>query len=223
MPTLRISSVTKSYTQHLIGLTSRVLRGVDLDLAPGECVALSGPSGSGKSTLLRCVYGQALADGGSILVWSGDAAREVVGAPPRDVLGLRRTTMGIATQFLDVVPRVPALDLLAQSGLGRDAGSTLLGDLGLPAELHDVPPATFSGGQRQIVNLALALARPLPLLLLDEVTASLDPQRRAAALRVLEERKREGVAMVAVFHDVPSGGGLVDRVVRMRDGRVEAA
>jgi alpha-D-ribose 1-methylphosphonate 5-triphosphate synthase subunit PhnL len=131
--------------------------------------------------------------------------------------------MGIATQFLDVVPRVPAQDLLAQSGLGRDAGSTLLGDLGLPAELHDVPPATFSGGQRQIVNLALALARPLPLLLLDEVTASLDPQRREAALRVLEERKREGVAMLAVFHDVPAGGGLVDRVVRMRDGRVEAA
>jgi alpha-D-ribose 1-methylphosphonate 5-triphosphate synthase subunit PhnL len=220
---LAIRGLRKSYTRHLMGLSSEVLRGVDLDLRPGECVALTGPSGSGKSTLLRCVYGQALADAGSIVVGSDGDAREVVGAAPRDVLDLRRAVMGIATQFLDVVPRVPALTLVAQAGLGPDAGRLLLAELGLPEELHEVPPATFSGGQRQIVNLALALARPRPLLLLDEVTASLDRGRRSAALRVLEERKRQDVAMLAVFHDVPSDGVLVDRVVRMRDGRVEAA
>lgn len=216
---LRIRDVTKSYTQHLMDLTSPVLRGVDLDVAPGECVALTGPSGSGKSTLLRCVYGQALADGGSIRV----GGHEVVGTAPRGVLGLRRTAMGIATQFLDVVPRVPALALLVQAGLDEAEGGRLLTELGLDRALHDVPPATFSGGQRQIVNLALALARRRPLLLLDEVTASLDRGRRAAALDVLGARKCRGVAMLAVFHDVPSGGALVDRVVRMRDGRVEAA
>jgi alpha-D-ribose 1-methylphosphonate 5-triphosphate synthase subunit PhnL len=216
---LRIRGLAKSYTQHLLGRSSQVLHDIDLDVAAGQCVALTGPSGSGKSTLLRCVYGQALAEQGSILV----GGAEVVGAAPRDVLALRRATMGIATQFLDVVPRVPALALLAQAGLEPDAGARLLDELGLPGPLHDVAPATFSGGQRQIVNLALALARPRPLLLLDEVTASLDAGRRATALRALEERKRAGVAVLAVFHDVPSGSGLVDHIVRMRDGRLEAA
>lgn len=218
-PTLQVVGLYKSFTQHLLGRRMDVLRDVSLSVSPGECLVLSGPSGSGKTTLLRCVYGQALADAGSIRIAAGGQTQEVVGATPRQLLAARRTLVGLATQFLDVVPRVPAVELLRQRGLGREPAVDLLASLGLPAEFHDVPPATFSGGQRQMVNLALALASPRPLLLLDEVTASLDPARRQIALEALRERKRQGAAMLAVFHDVPGLPGLVDRVLRVRDGR----
>lgn len=218
--TLTVSDLHKSFAQHLLGRRIQVLRGVDLAVAPGECLVLSGASGSGKTTLLRCVYGQALADRGSIRIDARGAVQELVGAPPRAVLDARRRLLGLATQFLDVVPRVPAADLLCQRGMERAAAVDLLESLGLPAELHDVPPATFSGGQRQMVNLALTLSRERPVLLLDEVTASLDPARRRTALEALRERKRRGVAILAVFHDVPTLPGLVDRVLTIRDGRV---
>jgi alpha-D-ribose 1-methylphosphonate 5-triphosphate synthase subunit PhnL len=128
----------------------------------------------------------------------------------------------MATQFLQVAPRVGAAELVELEGVPAAAARDVLGRLGLPAELHDVPPATFSGGQRQVVNLALALARPRPLLLVDEVTAALDPARRATAHAELLARKLDGAAILAVVHDLPEARGLVDRVLTMREGRLAA-
>jgi alpha-D-ribose 1-methylphosphonate 5-triphosphate synthase subunit PhnL len=216
---LEVGDLRKTFVRHLLdGRRIEVLRGVDLSVAAGELVAVRGASGSGKSTLLRCVYRSAIADGGRIEV--GPAARRVdmMAASDREVLAARRAVIAMATQFLHVVPRVSAAELVELEG--APAAGDLLGRLGLPEELHDVPPATFSGGQRQIVNLALALATPRPLLLLDEVTAALDPRRRATVLAELLARKRDGAAMLAVFHDVPETPGLIDRVLTMRDGRL---
>ncbi len=218
---LEVRELRKTYTQHLFGgRRLPVLRGVDLAVGPGELVVVRGSSGSGKSTLLRCVYRSALADGGRILLDGGGPPLDLVAASEREVLVARRERMALATQFLQVVPRVPAVDLVAGEGLEAAAAGDLLRRLGLPVDLHDLAPATFSGGQRQVVNLAMALARPRPLLLLDEVTAALDPARRAVVLAELRARKRAGAAVVAVFHDVPEGAGLVDRVLAMRDGEL---
>jgi alpha-D-ribose 1-methylphosphonate 5-triphosphate synthase subunit PhnL len=220
---LEVGDLRKAFVRHLLdGRRIDVLRGVDLTVAAGEFVAVRGASGSGKSTLLRCVQRSAIADGGRIEVGPADGRVDMVAASDREVLAARRTLLAMATQFLQVVPRVAAADLVELEGVSRAAAADLLGRLGLPLELHDVPPATFSGGQRQIVNLALALATPRPLLLLDEVTAALDPSRRATVLAELLARKRDGVAMLAVFHDVPGTAGLVDRVLTMRDGRLAA-
>jgi alpha-D-ribose 1-methylphosphonate 5-triphosphate synthase subunit PhnL len=217
---LEMSGVHKTYVRHLAGgRRLPVLRDVDLAVATGEAVVVRGPSGSGKSTLLACAYRSALVDEGRIVL---GGSLDLVAATEREVLAARRDRMAMATQFLQVVPRVAALDLVREQGLDAESAGGLLARLGLPVELHDLPPATFSGGQRQVVNLAIALARPRPLLLLDEVTAALDPARRATVLAELAARKRAGAAVLAVFHDVPETPGLVDRVLTLRDGALAA-
>ncbi|MGP6155992.1 MAG: ATP-binding cassette domain-containing protein [Vulcanimicrobiaceae bacterium] len=223
-PLLSIRGLCKSYTQHLHGGRSlTVLRGAELELESGTCTVVRGPSGSGKSSLLRCVYRSALADSGEIRLRALGRELDLVAASEREIIDARRTLVAMATQFLRVVPRVSALSLVEACGLERAEACALLESLGLETELHELAPATFSGGQRQMLNLALTLARPRPLLLLDEATASLDPERRRVALASLLERKRAGTALLAIFHDLPELPGLVDRVVRLREGRLVAA
>ncbi|MBV8087438.1 MAG: ATP-binding cassette domain-containing protein [Chloroflexi bacterium] len=223
MSAVHIAGLRKTFRQHLRGgVELDVLRGVDLSISNGECVALTGPSGSGKSSLLRCLYRTYLPTGGSMVLTHDGSDVDLAGASEREVLELRRTAMGMATQFLQVVPRLSARELVAAEGVEAAVADGLLLDLGLNEELLDASPATFSGGERQIVNLALALARQRPLLLLDEVTASLDTARRDLALELLARRKAEGATMLAVFHDVPGTPGLVDRVVRLAEGTVAA-
>lgn len=225
--TLDIRGLSKSFTHHLRATADAstpeiqpVLDDVDLRLEPGTMTVLTGPSGSGKSSLLRCVYRTYLPDAGQILLTvPGHDTIDLATADDHAVLAARRTHMGMVTQFLHVVPRVGATDLVAGVGGDRDAARDRLRALGLTDARLDDPPATFSGGERQIVNLALALAQPRPLLLLDEATASLDPERRTRALDALEAQKAKGTTMLAVFHDVPDRPAMVDRVLQVRDHR----
>lgn len=200
-----------------------MLEGADLDVEGGSFVAVTGPSGSGKSSLLRCVFRNYLPDEGTIVLADSHGELELASAGDREVLDARRQRMGLVAQFLHVIPRVTAVDLVAAQGLAHAEAAERLRSLGLGADRLGDAPATFSGGERQIVGLAMALARPRPLLLLDEPTASLDLARRRLALQALWERKRDGTTVLAVFHDVPDTPGLVDRVVAVRDGHVVAA
>lgn len=245
---LRVRDLTKSFTNHLRPepRARTVLRGVSLEVPLGTCLALTGASGSGKSSLLRCVYGTYAADGGQVLVPDSTPGADgetvdVVGSDPRSLVDLRRHSMGMVTQFLSVPPRIPALDLVAAAARDDTAGPgpidpdderqraesatararELLTRLGLAPPLHDQAPATFSGGERQLVNIAIALARPRPLLLVDEATASLDPGRRDAVLEALREHKEAGTALLAIFHDVPDTPGLVDEVRHLRNGLIQ--
>jgi alpha-D-ribose 1-methylphosphonate 5-triphosphate synthase subunit PhnL len=221
MHALEIEGLRKSYVQHGHGgLRSEVLRGVSLELEQGTCTVVRGASGSGKTTLLRCVYRSALSDAGAILVRHDGIMRDLVSADERAVLDVRAKTMALATQFLSVVPRVSAIDLVVARGCSAEQAQGLLERLGLSRALHDLTPATFSGGQRQMLNLALTLARDRSLLLLDEITASLDPRRRRQIYDELVEAKRRGACMLAVFHDLPEHPDLVDRVITMQEGRL---
>ena len=220
-PLLSIHRLRKTYTRHLFdGRKLEVLRDVDLELAPGTFTLLTGPSGSGKSSLLRCIYRSAAVDSGTIVLRANGDEIDLLDANDREVLETRRNYIGMATQFLSVVPRVGAIDLVREAGIDRDEAAELLRGIGLSEAHFDVPPATFSGGERQMLTLALTLARPRPLLLLDEVTASLDRSRKRTAYEALLERKKAGVTMLAVSHEVPDLPGLVDRVLAMRDGAV---
>ena len=114
-PALQTVGLGKTFTLHLRGgLRMPVLSGIDLAVRAGECVVLAGPSGAGKSTLLRSLYGNYRAEAGAILVRHQGATVDLATADPRTVLAVRHATIGYVSQFLRVVPRVPALDIVAE-------------------------------------------------------------------------------------------------------------
>ncbi len=207
---LLAEAVGKTFVLHLQGgVTLPVLDGVALAVRPGECVALTGPSGAGKSTLMRSLHGNYRIDRGRILVRHAGAMVDIAAADPRTVLAVRRDTLGYVSQFLRVVPRVPALEIVAEAAAGRGAAPeaarerarALLLRLNIPARLHGLPPATFSGGEQQRVNLARGFVAAHPILLLDEPTASLDADNAAVVIGLIREAKARGAAIVGIFHD----------------------
>ena len=220
-PALLVSGLTKSFVMHAQGdLALPVLRNVALAVSPGECLALVGPSGAGKSTLLRSLYGNYRADAGSIRVHHRDEWVELVGAEPRVTLDVRRHTMGFVSQFLRVIPRVACVDVVTEPMLrlgadpdeARRRAEFLLGALGISERLWLLPPATFSGGEQQRVNIARSLIIDYPVLLLDEPTASLDQANRDGVIELIQQRRAAGAAIVGIFHDIAVREMLATRI-----------
>ncbi len=218
---LRTDALTKGFTLHLQGgVRIPVLSCIGLDLHEGECVVLSGPSGVGKSTLLRSLYGNYRADAGHILIRHQGEMVDLAVADPRTILAVRHATLGYVSQFLRVVPRVPALDVVAEvlveRGSPQDQARRLATDLllrlNIPRRLHGLPPATFSGGEQQRVNLARGFIGNHPVLLLDEPTASLDAENRAAVVAMINEAKARGTAIIAICHDAEVRDRIADRL-----------
>jgi alpha-D-ribose 1-methylphosphonate 5-triphosphate synthase subunit PhnL len=222
---LRTDALTKTFILHLQGgVRIPVLSGVGLEVRGGECVVLSGPSGVGKSTLLRSLYGNYRAQSGHIQVRHHGAMVDLASADPRTILAVRHETLGYVSQFLRVVPRVPALDVVAEVLIGRGVtpiearriATDLLLRLNIPRRLHSLPPATFSGGEQQRVNLARGFIGNHPILLLDEPTASLDAQNRAAVVSMINEAKARGIAIIAICHDAEVREAIADRLFELR-------
>jgi alpha-D-ribose 1-methylphosphonate 5-triphosphate synthase subunit PhnL len=222
---LRTDALTKTFILHLQGgVRIPVLSGVGLEVHRGECVVLSGPSGVGKSTLLRSLYGNYRAQSGHILVRHHGAMVDLASADPRTILAVRHETLGYVSQFLRVVPRVPALDVVAEVLIGRAVtpiearriATDLLLRLNIPRRLHSLPPATFSGGEQQRVNLARGFIGNHPVLLLDEPTASLDAQNSAAVVSMINEAKARGIAIIAICHDPEVREAIADRLFELR-------
>ena len=212
---LRTEDLSKHFTLHLQGgVELPVLHGVGLTLHEGECVALHGPSGAGKSTLMRSIYANYHASAGRILVRHDGAMVDMAAADPRTVLEVRRRTLGYVSQFLRVVPRVSALGVVAEAVPSRDeeTARALLTRFNLPVRLHGLPPATFSGGEQQRVNLARGFAGRHPILLLDEPTASLDAANRDVVIGVIRAAKAEGTAILGIFHDAEMREAVADRL-----------
>ncbi|SFQ78468.1 phosphonate C-P lyase system protein PhnL [Donghicola eburneus] len=213
-----VENLSKTFTLHNQGsAVIRVMENANFTVAAGECVALSGNSGAGKSTLMRMIYGNYLAASGRIMV--GDV--DVASAEPREILDLRRNTLGYVSQFLRVVPRVATLDVVAEPlravGVDQDAAYArardLLGRLNIPETLWGLSPTTFSGGEQQRVNIARGFAHTYPALLLDEPTASLDATNRETVLSLIEEAKAGGAAIIGIFHDAPARDRVADREI----------
>ena len=211
--------VKKAFTLHLQNcLRIPVLHDAALTVAAGQCIALTGPSGAGKSTLMRALDGNYRIDAGRILVRHDGTMLDLAQAPPRTVLEIRRRTLGYVSQFLRVVPRVAAIDIVLEAAVARGMdpaeartrAAALLHRLNIPARLQALPPATFSGGEQQRVNLARGFVANHPILLLDEPTASLDPANTAIVISLIREAKARGAAIIGIFHDAAVREAVAD-------------
>jgi len=215
---IELINVSKSFTLHNQGsAVIPVMEHANLKVSAGECVGLIGASGAGKSTLMRLIYGNYLAAAGQIKIGTVDVAQ----AAPREILTLRRDTLGYVSQFLRVVPRVATLDVVAEPllalGVAVDEAQAraaeLLTKLNISERLWGLSPTTFSGGEQQRVNIARGFAHTYPALLLDEPTASLDAENRATVLSLIIDAKSRGAAIIGIFHDEAARNAVCDRFV----------
>jgi alpha-D-ribose 1-methylphosphonate 5-triphosphate synthase subunit PhnL len=222
---LQMKQVSKRFTlHHQHGAQLQVLDQVNLAVAAGECVVLDGPSGMGKSTLLKLMYANYRATSGQIEVRQADGqVLELTQATPRELVRMRRDSVGYVSQFLRVIPRVSALDVVAESLIddaadqadalqaAREQARVWLTRLRIPERLWPLPPATFSGGEQQRVNIARNMIKPRPILLLDEPTASLDAANTQTVIELIQESVARGAAVVGIFHDAHVGQAVATR------------
>ncbi|AMO83605.1 MAG: phosphonate C-P lyase system protein PhnL [Enterobacterales bacterium] len=218
---LRVENLSKTFVlHHQNSIRLPVLSDASLEVNAGECVVLHGHSGSGKSTLLRSLYANYLPDEGSIWVQHQGEWLDMVQAPARQILAVRRKTIGWVSQFLRVIPRISALDVVMQPmlelGYERQAceqkAAALLTHLNVPQRLWHLAPSTFSGGEQQRVNIARGFVVDYPILLLDEPTASLDTTNSAAVVSLIDQAKARGAAIVGIFHDEAVRDHVADRL-----------
>ena len=201
---LRVENLCKTFVLHnQNGAALPVLQDASLEVSEGECVVLHGHSGSGKSTLLRALYGNYQANSGSIWVQHLGEWVDMAQAPARQIIAIRRDTIGWVSQFLRVIPRVPTLEIVMQPLLERGVersfcearAKDLLTRLNVPQRLWSLAPSTFSGGEQQRVNIARGFIADYPVLLLDEPTASLDSVNSAAVVSLIEQARARGAAI----------------------------
>ena len=207
---LRIDNLAKTFLLHNQGSKKLpVFQNISFQVKAGECLVLTGASGTGKSTLLRAIYANYLVQSGTINIRHENKWVDLASASPHEVLDIRKKTLGYVSQFLRVIPRISAIDLVCEPllvqgkliKLAKAQAKKLLNKLSIPESLWDLPPATFSGGEQQRVNIARTLIQDYPILLLDEPTASLDEKNRDAVIELINEARNQGTAVVGIFHD----------------------
>lgn len=228
---LTVENLSKTFTLHLLGgRRLHAVQDVSFQVGPGELVAILGSSGSGKSSLLKCLARTYLPTAGRAVYDSVAGPVDLTTVPDPTMIALRRTEIAVVTQFLHAVPRTPADVIVAEPLIHRGANREearaqardVMGQLDLALELHDAHPSTFSGGERQRVNLAKALVATPRLLLLDEPTSALDPRTRHLASDLVAETIAGGAAAVGVFHDLATVRELATRALVMEHGQIVA-
>ncbi len=230
---LEVADLSKEFTLLILGGKKiHALEGLSFEMEEGEIVGLTGKSGVGKSTLMKCIYRTYLPTAGSIFLRrQGGETLDLATAAEHDVLALRRTEMTYCSQFLHAIPRVPALEVVSEGLLSRKCSReealrearNCLERLGLPEELWDAYPSTFSGGEQQRVNISRAILSRPRFLLVDEPTASLDLKTKNAVIDMLLELKAAGTSILLITHDEHTLNRLSDRRLNLENGRIRHA
>ncbi len=229
-PILEVKNLMKTFTMHILnGKQIPALKNVSFSVNEGEIVGLIGKSGSGKSTLMKCIYRTYLANSGQISFHSKDhGVIDLAKAADHEVLYLRKNEITYCSQFLHVIPRVSAIDVVASGAVSHGAtweearkkAKKLLKLLGLPRELWDAFPATFSGGEQQRINIARAVIAAPRFLVIDEPTASLDPKTKDVVIDLVLELKAKGTAVLCISHDQHTLDRMCDRLVALKHGEI---
>jgi alpha-D-ribose 1-methylphosphonate 5-triphosphate synthase subunit PhnL len=229
-PILEINNISKSFDIHALERHIDACTNVNITVNPGEFVGITGKSGSGKSTILKLVYRTYLPQEGSIMYDSeAFGLVDMFDLSEREVIYLRMHEIGYVSQFLHVIPRTTARQIVEKAVIetgdaeraAREKATGILAHFELPEELWDSYPATFSGGEKLRLNIARAMIKEPRLLLLDEPTASLDMQSKYRVRELIEQLKKQGTTMLGIFHDIEFREGLCDSEHRMSKGIME--
>jgi alpha-D-ribose 1-methylphosphonate 5-triphosphate synthase subunit PhnL len=232
MNIVEVNQLSKTFELHILhDKMITALHDIEFSIAEGEIIGLTGKSGSGKSSLMKCLYRTYLATGGEILYYSRGGVMDLVKASDHEIIALRRSEIRYCSQFLSVIPRVSAIDVVAEPlarteknrDLARSKAKDLLEALGLPTALWDAFPVTFSGGEQQRINVARAIIARPRLLLIDEPTASLDQRTKDVVIGLIRDLKQEGTSVLCISHDEYTLDRLADRRLHLQSGRITHA
>jgi alpha-D-ribose 1-methylphosphonate 5-triphosphate synthase subunit PhnL len=230
MNIVEVRRLSKQFDLHILNEKRiQALESIDLDMAEGEIIGLTGKSGSGKSSLMKCLYRTYLSSAGHIFYRTGQGkVIDLASAGDHDIIRLRRTEIRYCSQFLSVIPRVSAVDVVSEPlmpilkdrAFAQDAAKDLLERLGLPKGLWDAYPVTFSGGEQQRINVARAIISRPRLLLIDEPTASLDTRTKDVVIDLIRSLKTTGTSVLCISHDEYALDRLSDRRLHLQSGRI---
>jgi len=221
-----ITNLHKRFLMHLQGAVQlSVLSGLSLTMKAGQCTVLAGPSGMGKSSLLKCLYGNYVITQGHIYLHFDQGDIDIATCEPRWIHSLRTQTIGYVSQFLRIVPRVPAIDIVMEplinqgvdASIAKEKAAILLQRLHIPQSLWQLSPTTFSGGEQQRINIARGFIADFPVLLLDEPTASLDANNRLVVVELIQEAKQRGAALMGIFHDEEVRDCVADVIIDLSE------
>ena len=230
-PVLKVSNVHKRFLMHILNDKSiPALEDVSFDVGHGEIIGLTGKSGSGKSSLMKCIHRTYLVNRGSMEYRSPKYGLvDLATASEHIVIRVRREEMTYCSQFLSVIPRVSAMEVVAEGLVNRgwelepakERARDLISRLGLPEELWDAYPATFSGGEQQRINVARAVISNPRFLLIDEPTASLDLKTKDIVIDLILELRKNGTSVILITHDEHTLSRLADREIHLSQGRIQ--
>jgi alpha-D-ribose 1-methylphosphonate 5-triphosphate synthase subunit PhnL len=211
--------------------TIQCLDSINLTVETGTMLAVIGPSGAGKSSLLKCVFGTYLPTSGNIMYTSKSGTTyDLANTDLQTMRELRTYEIGYVSQFFHVIPRIAAIDVLSEPLINRGVSTAeaqlrakeLMSMVGIPESLWSMYPSTFSGGEKQRLNILYGIITRPRLLLLDEPTASLDPVSKERVLNLLMELKTQGSTILGVFHDYASMQVVADMSYNIVTKELEA-
>jgi len=228
---LEVRNLSKEFNLHLLGgKVITAFQNASFVLKRGGFLGISGKSGSGKSSLIKCIYRTYLPTKGEIIYYPKNGMpTDLASCLDEEIIELRCKKIGYVSQFFYAIPRVSCLEIvtqaLIQQGVDEDEAKrkakNMLLRLLIPERLFDAYPSTFSGGEKQRVNIAQALVKEMELLLLDEPTASLDGVSRAIVLDEILKLKKRGTSVIGIFHNEKELRSFADKIVVLEDGKVK--
>jgi alpha-D-ribose 1-methylphosphonate 5-triphosphate synthase subunit PhnL len=225
---IKVTGLSKMFRMHI--LNGKIIEGfkdVSFSVKPGQAMGIKGKSGKGKSSVLKCIYRTYIPSSGNIIYESGSYGyMDLAHANEHEVISVRKSEISFITQFLHIIPRISALDVVAEPLVGFGAGAAesrekaaaLLSELGIPEGLFDAFPSTFSGGEKQRINIARSVIKVPRLLLMDEPTASLDRKSTEIVVKLLRGLKAKGTTMIGAFHDMRVMEQISDSIYEMDGG-----
>ncbi len=230
-PHLEVINLSKVFHMHVLGGKEIVaFENISFTLPKGRFLGVSGKSGYGKSSLIKCIYRNYNATSGEILFYDDNGGSiDLTQAPDIEIIDIRTRRMGYVSQFFQTIPRVTTMNVVIEPLIDRgwkrddaiDRATELFTIFDIPKNLWDAFPSTFSGGEKQRINLMRTLIDSPELLLLDEPTASLDRKNRTIILDIVKELKKQHISIIGIFHNPEELEMLSDDILVLDQGEPE--